>query len=110
MRLIFLISTFFLSTFLSAQKKEIVNSSFDVKGVCIMCKKRIEKKTFRLKGIKHASWDISSNNFVVIYDSNRISLENIHKAIALSGHDTSKEKALDDTYNKLPDCCLYKRE
>jgi len=101
---------FFISIPLIAQKKEIVKSSFDVKGVCKMCKKRIEKKAFQLKGIKHASWDISSNKFLVIYDSKRVSLESIHKAIAQSGHDTSKVKALDETYNKLPYCCLYVRE
>ena len=45
---------------------------------------------------------------VIEYDEAKIKLLKIHKTIAAVGHDTDKEKASDDVYNKLPGCCLYR--
>jgi len=99
----------FLSLNLFAQKKQIIRDSFNVKGVCIMCKNRIEKSVFKLKGVKYANWNIISQNLSIIFDSNKISLDRIHKEIAILGHDTSIKRALDEVYYNLPDCCLYER-
>jgi len=46
-----------------AQEKQKKNTkiSFEVKGNCEMCKKRIEKAAFSVKGVKMATWDIPSN-------------------------------------------------
>ena len=54
--------------------------------------------------------DISSNEILVIYDNNKASIENIHKKIAGSGHNTQIEFASDSIYNNLPECCLYKKK
>jgi len=43
------------------------------------------------------------------YDSKKVDLEKVHKAIAALGHDTEKLKASDSVYNELPGCCLYER-
>jgi|TARA_B100000780_G_scaffold2062_1_gene1791 cation transport ATPase len=85
-------------------------TSFSVSGVCEMCKDRIEKGALKLKGVKYVNWNIISNKVSIIYNSKKIKLDNIHKEIALLGHSTDLQKATEDTYNNLPDCCQYKTE
>ena len=46
----------------------------------------------------------------VIYNEKKISLEEIHKKIALIGHDTKLEVATDEAYSKLDMCCKYRDE
>lgn len=92
------------------KKKEIVKESFEVNGVCGMCKSRIEKAAFSIKGVKMATWDIPTHQFTVLYDKNRLELEQIHEVIAKVGHDTPKATASDEVYDALPLCCLYDRE
>ena len=94
-----------------AQEKVNKNTklSFKVTGNCEICKKRIEKATFSVKGVKMANWDIPSNIISIIHDPSKASVEIIQKAIARAGHDTPLEKAEDDVYDKLPMCCLYER-
>ena len=83
-------------------------STFKVSGVCDMCKFRIEKQSIKIKGVKFANWDKNSNKLSIIYNSKKITLDNIQKEIAGFGHDTEKFKAPDDVYNNLPECCYYK--
>jgi copper chaperone CopZ len=95
-----------------AQEKQKKNTkiSFEVNGNCEMCKKRIEKAAFSVKGVKMATWDIPSNIISVLHDPNKASTETLQKAIANAGHDTPMAKAPDAVYDKLPMCCLYDRE
>lgn len=95
-----------------AQEKTNKNTkaSFEVSGNCEMCKKRIEKAAFSVKGVKLASWDIPTNIISVIHDPNKATVESIHDAIARVGHDTSLVKAETEVYDKLPMCCLYDRD
>jgi len=95
---------------LFAQKKDIQKTSFEVNGVCGMCKARIEKTAFGIKGVKTASWDIPTHQFTILYDANKVSLENVHQAIAAAGHDTPLATAPDEVYENLPMCCLYDRK
>ena len=99
-----------LPTLMLAQKKDIQKVNFEVNGVCGMCKSRIEKTAFALKGVKTAQWDIPSHQFYLLYDANKIALEEVHQAIANVGHDTPLFKAPDKVYENLPLCCLYERE
>ena len=107
--IILLIALAPLVSFTQKKKKDIQKTSFEVAGVCGMCKSRIEKKAFSIKGVKSATWDIPSHQFSVIYDASKVSLEKIHEGIADSGHDTKLATAKDETYNNLPMCCLYDR-
>ena len=95
-----------------AQEKVNKNTklSFEVRGNCEMCKKRIEKATFSVKGVKMANWDIPSNIISIIHDPSKSTVEIIQKAIATAGHDTPLEKADNSVYDKLPMCCLYERK
>ena len=63
-------------------KKDIQKTSFEVNGVCGMCKARIEKTAFSIKGVKTANWDIPTHQFTILFDANKVSLENVHQAIA----------------------------
>lgn len=93
-----------------AQKKDIQKTSFEVDGVCGMCKARIEKTAYKVKGVKTATWEIASHQLTILFDTNKVDIEEVHKAIANAGHDTPTAKAPDEVYENLPLCCLYERK
>jgi len=82
---------------------------FEVSGNCQMCKDRIETAALELEGVQTADWDIDSKILHLMYDKNRVILEEVHKRIARAGHDTELEKAPDEVYKNLPECCLYRK-
>ena len=93
----------------STQKKKIVTEKFKVYGNCEQCKSRIEKATYKMKGVKDMNWDVDSKIFTVIYNSKKVSLTKIQEEILKSGHDLQDKKATDSSYKTLPDCCRYRR-
>jgi periplasmic mercuric ion binding protein len=102
---LFLAAAFFAnSTF--AQGK-VVKANIKVFGNCGMCKARIETALDK-GGVKVATWDPTSKNLEVVYNSKKITELQIHELIAEAGHDTEKVKAKDEVYSKLPFCCLYR--
>ncbi len=107
--LIALIFTPFLG-FTQKAKKDIQTTNFEVNGVCEMCKARIEKTVFKIKGVKSVSWDIASHQLSLIYDASKTPLINIHNEIAAVGHDTDLARATDEVYNSLYMCCKYERK
>lgn len=90
-----------------AQSNKVVKAEIKVYGNCGMCKARIEKALDRT-GIKTAAWDTKTKNLSVVYNPNKITEQQIHKFIAEVGHDTDQAKAKEETYAKLPFCCLYR--
>ncbi len=94
-------------TKVSAQDKK--TETFKVSGNCNMCKKRIEKAA-TTDGVSKAEWNVKTKIMTVAYDASKTSSIAIQKKIAAVGHDTEKEQATDDVYNKLPDCCRYDRK
>ncbi len=86
-----------------------VTSSVKIAGNCGMCKKTIEKAADK-KNISKAVWDKDAKLASITYDSKKTSLDAVLKDIALAGYDNQSFLAPDDTYNKLPECCKYKRE
>ncbi|MBT3542014.1 heavy-metal-associated domain-containing protein [Flavobacteriaceae bacterium] len=111
MKNLIVLLTLLLPLAIIAQEKGNKNekASFEVSGNCEMCKMRIEKAAFKVKGVKMATWDIPSNIMSVVYDSNKVPLEALQEEIAKVGHDTPLVKAENSIYDKLPMCCLYKR-
>ncbi len=89
-----------------AQKKNI-RANIKVYGNCGMCKARIEKALDR-SGIKTATWDPETKNLDVVYNSKKITEQEIHQIVASVGHDTDKVKATNEVYSDLPFCCLYR--
>jgi len=90
---------------LSAQ---VVTETIKVSGNCNMCKERIEGALI-IKGVQKANWDVKTQILTVKYNSAKISLEQIEKAINAVGHDTQNFKADDAVYKKLHHCCQYDR-
>lgn len=83
--------------------------SFNTAGVCEMCKKRIEDAA-RIDGVQDAKWDAKSRITTVRFDVSKTTITQIKQAIVNKGHDTDEFKTMNDTYDKLPDCCKYERE
>ena len=105
-RLIMMAILALVSTTLFAQ---LHIDTIKVYGNCGMCKKRIEK-ALTVEGVATAAWNPETKLLIVSYDTEKISNDNIQKAVAAVGHDTDKYAADDKVYSKLPGCCLYERK
>lgn len=84
-----------------------VTKTFEVQGVCGMCKERIENAAL-IKGVKMAEWDKKTEMLKVVYRPKKVTLEQIHRSVAEAGHETSEVAANPEAYSKLPGCCKYK--
>ncbi len=93
-----------------AKKNKNAKYNIEVNGNCEMCKKRIEKAAFSVKGVKSADWHIDDHNLLLFINEEKCSAIDVKKAIAKVGHDTDEVKATDDQYNTLHGCCLYERK
>ncbi|HUH26085.1 MAG TPA: hypothetical protein VLY87_05625 [Flavobacterium sp.] len=94
-----------------AQEKKSKNAKVDVevKGNCDMCKKRIEKAAFAVKGVKSAEWHADDQTLHLLVDENKTSGLKISEAVAKTGHDTKEVKATKEAYEALHGCCQYDR-
>ena len=102
---LFLIVPFF--TFSQSNDKN-TKETFSVEGNCSMCKKRIEKATLSLNGVKYAKWNKKSSDISIIYNNDKLSIQEIRSKIAQSGHDNGEYVTTTEVYEKLPDCCKYR--
>lgn len=108
MRTLFIgIISLFISLSSFAQTSTVKTATITVKGNCEECKKRIENAA-DISGVKFSSWDEKKQMLTVIYKPDKVTLEQIEKAIAGSGHDVANIKSADANYNKLPSCCKYR--
>lgn len=113
MKTIIFAASFFLSTIFSCNQKVVPSATlktetFKVWGNCGMCEKTIEMAC-KTKGISKADWNNDDNMFTVTFDTQQISLDQIHQRIAKVGYDTDKVKGDDKAYSTLPSCCQYQR-
>ena len=76
-------------------KKEEV----EVKGVCDMCKKRIEKAAYSVKGVKSAVWHVEDQDLHLIIDETKCKVLDVEKAVAIAGHDTKDIQKFMDVVN-----------
>ncbi|MFB9273271.1 MULTISPECIES: heavy-metal-associated domain-containing protein [Flavobacteriaceae] len=105
-----IIAILFIGVSTQAQKKnKNAKITFEVNGICEMCKDRIEKAVLKTKGVKFCSWSIETHQLSLIMDERKVDELTIHKNIAAVGHDTKKVKATDEAYNNLHGCCKYDR-
>ncbi|PZX93380.1 MULTISPECIES: DUF3347 domain-containing protein [Flavobacterium] len=93
----------------NAQIKNAKIESVKIYGNCGMCEAKIEKAG-SLKNVANVDWNADTKMAVLSYDSKITSQDEILKRIALSGYDSDKFLAPDDTYSKLAGCCQYDRE
>ena len=116
-----IIFLFFLSMIgFSLQSQEVkVNKnakiSFEVDGICGMCKKRIETAALKSKGVKFAIWNVKTHQLNVIMDERKTDVATIQSNILKVGHDVvgfdaQKIEATTEAYNTVHPCCRYRDE
>lgn len=110
-RIVLFVLACLFSLTMVAQEKKSKNKKVVIKvaGNCGMCEKRIEKAAFSVKGVKDAEWHVDCQDIHLVIDETKCSANDVAKAIAAVGHDTSSVKAQDSVYDKLHGCCLYER-
>lgn len=91
-----------------SEAKAEKQATFKVYGNCGMCETTIET-ALEQKGIYLADWDKETKMIQVSFDSTQYKLEDIHHLIANAGYDTDIERAPDDAYDSLHECCQYER-
>lgn len=90
-----------------SQKDE--HATLKVGGSCGMCKTDIEKAAKSVDGVSVAEWNRDTQQLHLHFDPAKTSVGAVSKVIAKTGHDTEKDKADDETYNALPECCKYRK-
>ncbi len=102
----------FVSLSTVAQQPKNKNAKYDVEvnGNCEMCKKRIEKAAFSVKGVKSAEYHLDDHVLHLIINEEKCSALDVKKAVAKVGHDTDEVKATQEDYDKLHGCCMYERK
>ena len=100
-------------TFLTTAFTSIVttdkSATFKVYGGCPMCVERIQDAALENEHVKSADWNLETKMINVVYDEDKVSLQEIHESIAAVGHDTDLVRAPDKKFRKLPECCKYER-
>lgn len=93
-------------------KNKNAKVSFEVDGICGMCKKRIETAAIQTKGVKFAVWDVNTHQLHLILDETKTSVLTVQKNITNVGHDVilkdAKLVAPEDAYNNVNPCCKYR--
>ncbi len=87
----------------------IGHEEFRVEGLCEMCKERIETTAKSVRGVESAAWNAGTKQLHLSFDKSQTNIDDVKKAIADAGHDNDKYRAPDQTYNSLPECCLYRK-
>ena len=105
-----LLITLFLVGAMSYGQNKNARASFEVDGVCLMCKERIEKACIKTKGVKSAVWNVKTHELNLIFDERKTDVKTIKNRVANVGHDTKEIKASDEAYNSLHGCCKYRDE
>lgn len=106
-KVILVLSIVLIGMSAQAQKKN-ARVSVEIDGVCMMCKKRIEKAALNTKGVKFASWNVKTHKLSLILDERKTNLKTVQKNIAAVGHDSKGFKATEHAYNSVDPCCKYR--
>lgn len=93
--------------FVAGAQNNIKTATFKVAGNCDECKSRIENAA-DIKGVKLCVWDKNTHMAKVTYNADKVTVEQVKKAIAAAGHDVEGETSPEAAYKKLPDCCKYR--
>ena len=117
-KIIFIFSLFLIGFTVQSQeikKKKNAKVTFEVDGICGMCKKRIETAALKTKGVKFALWDVSSHQLNLIMDERKTDVLIVQKNILKVGHDIvldekNKLSATEVAYGSVHPCCKYRDE
>lgn len=90
--------------------QEVVTTEFKVLGLCGMCKNRIEKAAFSVRGVRSANWVQEKQMLEVSYRTKRTDQQSIERAVAKAGHDTQNFITSPEIHANLHHCCKYPRD
>ena len=114
-KIVILFSAILMGFGMQAQETELNKNarvSFEVDGVCGMCKKRIEKAALNSKGVKYALWNVKTHQLNLIVAERKTTIPAVTKNITDVGHDVIlKDKKLfapTKAYNSVNPCCKYR--
>jgi copper chaperone CopZ len=110
MKTILITFTILFAGTLSYGQNKNAKASIKVDGVCMMCKKRIEKASIKTKGVKSAVWNVDTHELRLIFDENKTSIGQIESNVTAVGHDTKSFVASKEAYGSLYPCCKYRDE
>ena len=79
-----------------------------VRGLCEMCKDRIESVAGAQSSVTAARWDAETELLTVSFEDERPDVDAVMGALAAAGHDAGPHRAPDDVYDNLPACCQYR--
>lgn len=91
------------------EKSKNKKVSIEVSGLCDMCKDRIEKAAFKVKGVKSAQWSSETQKLDLILNEKKTDVLTVQKQMASIGHDTKAIQATSEAYDGLHGCCKYER-
>lgn len=94
----------------NAQGRNVEEVEITVLGNCGMCKDRIERAAYSVRGVRTANWDQDKQTLTLAFRSDRTDLETIERAIAKAGHDTENFITDEETHANLHHCCIYPRD
>ena len=96
------------------KKNKNAKVSFEVDGICGMCKKRIETAALKTKGVKFALWNVQTHQLNLIMDENKTDVNTVQENITKVGHDIilkdKKITASKEAYESVHPCCKYRDE
>ena len=95
--------------FSSAAIGQDSTATFNVAGVCGMCKSRITKAA-AAKGLKKATWEAGSQLLTLSFNAAMYDVEAAKQRILSAGHDVEHRAADQTAYKQLPKCCHYHDE
>lgn len=90
-------------------KKEVRTDTIQVAGVCEMCEERIENAAL-LKGVKKVEWTPESHALIVVYRTDKVTIEEIAQSVADAGHDNEIMNTSEEAYDKIHSCCKYRED
>lgn len=93
----------------NVQNKVDETEKFTVYGNCGMCERTIENSLKDVEGISKGDWDRETDIMTIVFNPEKISLDDIKQKIADVGYDSDTHRAKDEVYNSLPGCCQYER-
>lgn len=90
-------------------KDKIVTDTLMVKGICGMCEERIENAAL-IKGVKKVEWSSSTEELIVVYRADKVTLDEIAWEITEAGHDNAIYTCTDEQYDSVHNCCKYRTQ
>ncbi len=107
--ILLLLFIFGLTSPADAHGRNTEEVEFAVLGNCGMCKDRIERAAYTVRGVRSADWNQQTQKLTLVFRTDRTDQETVERAIAKAGHDTENFITDEETHANLHHCCIYER-